>query len=126
MKANPEIKRSVRLADRIRAELQDIFSRGSVRDPDAQGAIVSAVRVTDDLRLARVNIRLLASEVTDDRKKRVVAAMKRARGLLRRELASALQLKHTPELEFFWDSGTDHALRMDEIFDEIARERNEK
>ena len=124
--ANEAIKRSARIGDRIRAELEEFLTRGGVRDPEAQGVLISAVRVTDDLRLARVNIRLLATDVDDKKKEKVVAAMKRARGLLRRELSARLALRYTPELEFFWDEGADHALRMEAIFDEIRGDRGGK
>lgn len=121
--ANEAVKRSVRIADRIRAELEDVLARGIVRDPNAQGAVISSVKVTDDLRLATVYVRKLTGDAEVPDQKRMVRAMERAKGVMRHELSSRMQLRHTPELKFFWDTGADHALRMDTLFDEIAKER---
>ncbi|MBK8173373.1 MAG: 30S ribosome-binding factor RbfA [Sandaracinaceae bacterium] len=120
--ANEAVKRAVRIADRIRAELEDVLHRGIVRDPAAQGAVISSVKVTDDLRLATVYVRCLTGAEVP-RQKNLVRAMERAKGVMRRELSTRMQLRYTPELKFFWDEGADHALRMDTLFDEIAKEK---
>lgn len=118
-------KRSVRVAERVRVELEEIFARGLIRDPAAKGALVSNVKITDDLRIARIYVRRLASTVGDAEKAALVAALRKTSGLLRRELSSRLQLRYTPDLEFFWDEGADHAMHMDDLFAEIRRERGE-
>lgn len=96
----------------------DLLLRGSVRDPIASQVVISAVRVTDDLSIARVYVRVL-DEIGPDRQERVVAALERASGFLRRELGHRLQLRHVPALEFYWDDVVDSALRIESILDEI-------
>ena len=86
-----EPRRADRVAERLRAELSELLLRGRVRDPGAKDVVVSAVRVTDDLSLARVYVRVL-QEADARRKQRVVAALTRASGFLRRELAAKLKL----------------------------------
>ena len=54
--------------------------------------------------------------------KRVVAALNRATGFLRRALATRIELKHQPELRFFWDAGVERAARIEELLSEIQRE----
>ena len=44
----------------------DLLLRGSVRDPAAKDVVVSAVRMTDDLSIARVYVRVL-EEIDADR-----------------------------------------------------------
>ena len=111
-------RRADRVAERLRGELMDLLLRGSVRDPAACGVVVSAVRMTDDLGIARIYVRVL-EEVDGNREEAVVAALERAKGFLRRELGARLQLRHVPELEFFWDDVVDSALRIESILDEI-------
>ena len=111
-------RRADRVAERLRGELMDLLLRGSVRDPAARGVVVSAVRMTDDLGIARIYVRVL-EEVDGEREEAVVAALERAKGFLRRELGSRLQLRHVPDLEFFWDDVVDSALRIESILDEI-------
>lgn len=121
--ASEAVKRAVRVAERIRAELEDVLIRGIVRDPAAAGAVISNVKVSDDLRQATVYVRVLTGDADAARQKELVKAMERAKGVMRRELSSRMQLRYTPELRFFWDSGADHALRMDQLFDEISKEK---
>ena len=92
--------------------------RGSLRDPAARNVVVSAVRVTDDLSIARIYVRVL-DEIGPDRQDAVVGALERASGFVRRELGRQLQLKHVPSLEFYWDDVVDSALRIEAILDEI-------
>lgn len=119
--AQKGFRRADRVAERIRSELMDLLLRGSVRDPAAKDVVISAVRVTDDLSIARVYVRVL-EEIGVDRQDAVVDALRRATGFLRRELGHRLQLRHVPSLEFFWDDVVDSGLRIESILEEISEE----
>ena len=54
--------------------------------------------------------------------RRALAALTRAAGYLRRALAGRLEIKHQPELRFFWDEGLDRAARIERLLHEIAHE----
>ena len=99
----------------------ELLLRGSVRDPAARDVVVSAVRMTDDLSIARVYVRVL-EEIDADRQELVVEALQRASGFLRREIGQRLQLRHVPSLEFYWDEVVDSALRIESILEEIREE----
>ncbi len=114
-------RRADRVAERIRSELMELLLRGSVRDPAAKDVVVSAVRMTDDLSIARVYVRVL-EEIGPDRQDAVVDALGRATGFLRRELGHRLQLRHVPSLEFYWDDVVDSGLRIESILEEINEE----
>ena len=114
-------RRADRVAERIRSELMDMLLRGSVRDPAVRDVVISAVRVTDDLSIARVYVRVL-EEIGPQHQDAVVRALGRATGFLRRELGHRLQLRHVPSLEFYWDDVVDSALRIESILDEIRDE----
>ena len=96
----------------------DLLLRGAVHEPGAKDVVVSAVRVTDDLSIARVYVRVL-EEIGPDRQDAVVSALERASGFIRRELGHRLQLRHVPSLEFFWDDVVDSGLRIESILNEI-------
>jgi len=121
--AETDGKRPKRIAERIRAELMEMLLRGDVHDPEIAGAHITSVVVTADLRLARVYVRVVGDEPTEKRQRAVVAAFNRARGFLRRELGAKLGLRHTPELEIFWDGNVDRALRVEALLAEIDREK---
>jgi ribosome-binding factor A len=103
----------------------DLVLRGTVRDPAVGHVVISAVRVTDDLSIARVYVRVL-EEIDADRQDAVVRALERATGFLRKELGHRLQLRHVPALEFYWDDVVDSALRIESILDEIRNGSDEK
>jgi ribosome-binding factor A len=93
-----------------------------VRDPGAADCFITDVVVSDDLSHARVYVRVLRDEVDDAGQRRVLAALGRASGYLRRALAGRLEIKHQPELRFFWDDGVDRAVRIERLLAEIAHE----
>jgi ribosome-binding factor A len=115
-------RRADRVAERIKVELMELLLRGAVRDPGAKDAYVTAAAVSDDLSHARVFVRALGDERSEAEKQRVVDALNRAAGFLRRELAGRIELKHQPELRFFWDEGVERAARIEQLLSEIQRE----
>jgi ribosome-binding factor A len=113
-----DVKRGTRVGERIREELANIISR-KVRDPRVVGAIVSRVEVTDDLRSARIYVRLL--EGGEDAKKRdlLIEGLSRAAGMLRQTVTKSLALRFAPELKFFYDVGQDKLTRIQDLLDEV-------
>jgi ribosome-binding factor A len=54
--------------------------------------------------------------------KETMAGLKRAAGFLRRELATFVSLRYTPELHFRLDSSLEQGLRIDRLLDSIRDE----
>ena len=88
-----------RINDEIQKELSDLF-RG-VKDPRVSGALLTITHVdtTSDLRYSRIYVSAL--DKTDE--KDFLKGLKSASGYLRRELGQRLNLRYTPELQFFPD-----------------------
>lgn len=106
----------------VREELAALLGT-EVKDPGAAGTIVTRVEMTNDLRSARVFVRLLEGGDDADRRKRLIDALGRAKGMLRREITQRLGLRHAPELRFAYDEGLDHTVRVEQLLAEIAAER---
>lgn len=117
-----ESHRAEKVGERVRIELTDMLARGEIHDPAVSGCIVSAVQVTRDLSLARVFVRLLSADPKEAERKRLVAALDRASGFVRRTLAARLSLRRAPELRFAWDDTADRGRRIDELLHEIAED----
>ncbi|MCP3889636.1 MAG: 30S ribosome-binding factor RbfA [Desulfobulbaceae bacterium] len=114
-----EQKRSSRVAEAIKNELSTLLI-SKVADPRLLGANISRVEVTDDLSLARIYFTVFGD------KKEIRAADKgfqRAAGFMRSHIAKTLNLRFTPALEFRYDNIADKVAELDEIFQEIANER---
>jgi ribosome-binding factor A len=106
----------------VREQVSTLLAH-DVKDPKAAGAVVTRVEMAGDLRVARVHVRLLG--VADDpaRRRELVGALRRASGMLRREVTRRLGLRHAPELRFLYDEGLDRTSEIEKILDEIAAER---
>ena len=112
-----DVKRAVRVAERIREELARLIT-STVKDPRARGVVVSRVEMPDDLRSARIYIRLLEGG-DEAQQAAAILGLTRAAPLLRREITAAARLRYAPELRFYYDDGYDRALRIEEILHEI-------
>lgn len=114
--------RSTRVAGRLQAELMELVLRGGLRDPALADAYFTQVKLTDDLRHARIYFRLTRPEVGAKDREYALAALERASGFIRKELGPSLQLQYMPDLKFFWDDGLDRAARVEAVLAEIHRE----
>ena len=115
-------KRADRVAERLKSELMDFLLRGGLREPALTSVYISGVKLTNDLRHARIYFRLTQPEVDDKDRNAARSALERASGYLRRELGPRLQLKYMPDFTFFWDEGMDRAARVDAVIAEIHGE----
>ena len=110
--------RTLRVAERVRKELSTLLSR-SVRDPGVAGVVITIVRMTPDLQIARVYY-----TVPDGADRRDVArGLRRAQPFLRRAVSERLQLRRAPDLRFLHDDSAEQQDRIARIFDDLERER---
>jgi ribosome-binding factor A len=111
-----------RVEESVRVEIASLVA-DEVKDPRAAGAIVTRVEMGGDLRAARVHVRLLEGGDAAARRREVVDALRRASGMLRREVTQRLGLRFAPELKFFYDDGVDHVTNVERVLAEIEAER---
>lgn len=117
-----EQKRSTRVAEAIRNELAMLLI-GKVQDPRLRSLSISRVEVADDLSSTRVFYTVLGD------KKDVKAAEKglqSAKGFMRSHIARTLNLRFTPELQFRYDDSVEKVAELEEIFQDIANERESR
>lgn len=88
-----------------------------LKDPRIGFATVTEVRLTPDLRTARVYVSIYG---TDEERSASVAGLTAAAGFLKRQLSRRMRLKYTPSLIFVHDDTLDQAQRLDEVFDAIS------
>lgn len=113
----PTFKRSQRIADRIMEEVSDVLHR-EVGDPRMSMITVTGVKVSDDLRHARIYFVEMGQETCQ---KQTQEALKRAGGFVRRELAKRLQMRYVPEIDFLVDESFAYGNRIDRLIHEIHR-----
>jgi ribosome-binding factor A len=104
-------RRPERVAHLVQSELARLLIR-EAKDPRLRLVTVTAVKMTPDLRVARVFVRTLDDQADQ---KHLVRALERAAPFLRGEVGRALGLRVTPELRFAYDALPDTARRLDEL-----------
>ncbi len=116
--------RQKRTADHIQTILSELMIR-DMRDPRLQGLTITDVRIDRELQYADIYINALGD---DSREKEILAALGRATGFMRKELANRLSLRTVPQLHFHWDATLAHAERISEVLDslDIPPEPNDK
>ena len=105
-------RRPERVAHLVQAELATLFLR-EANDPRLRDLTVTAVRMSADLRVARVYVRTLGDTV--DARAAALRALARAATFLRGRVGRALGLRVTPELRFEYDTQPDTARRVDDL-----------
>jgi ribosome-binding factor A len=100
-------QRQLRVGETIRRALAEILTRGEHHEPDLEGVpiTVGEVRCSPDLKVATAYVMPLGGRDAE----RVLEALERAKGELRRQVTRAVNLKFSPELRF----------RLDETFDRM-------
>jgi ribosome-binding factor A len=111
--------RQSRVGDQIRVEIAELLAR-QVQDPGIGFLTITHVKVTPDLQQARVYY----TTIGDDRARRETAkALARATPFLRRQVGARLQLRRVPELQFFFDESIEKQDRIEQILQDLERER---
>lgn len=107
--------------DRVSEEFREVLAEEipRLKDPRVGFVTVTAVRVSPDLRKARVYYTVLGEE--RDRKA-TRAALRSARKHLRTVLGREVRMKFTPELEFEEDEAAQQGARIEELLERIHHE----
>ena len=111
-------RRADKVADLIKVEVSDILLR-QINDPQVQGITVTGVRVTDDLRQARIFFVRMGENACGEE---TIKGLDRATGFLRRELGKRLRLRHVPELRFIFDESFTYGDRINRLLAEIEKD----
>ena len=109
-----EIRRR-RTAEQIKSLLSTLVLR-DMRDPRLQGLTITQVRIDREMQYADIFVNALGDE---SREEEVMDALIGAKGYLRRELASRLELRTVPQLHFHWDPTLAHAERIDQLLESL-------
>lgn len=106
--------RGTRVGQMIQQELMRIIQR-EMHDPRVGFATVTEVRMSPDLRTAKVFVSVLGDEAAQ---KESFAAIEHAAGFLRSQVSHCLSLRHAPELRFVLDKSTERAIRIEQLLHE--------
>src|SRR5689334_21910887 len=95
-----EFERSDRVGDLLLKVLAELLAR-EIRDPRVRGINLTGVKVSKDLRHARIFFSVFGAETN---KSDALAGLKRATGFIRSKLGKELSLRFVPSIEFSYRS----------------------
>jgi ribosome-binding factor A len=113
-----KFKRADRVAELIRAKISDIITR-EVKDPRLHSVTITAVKVADDLRNARIYFVEMGK---DECSEEIKTGLTQASGFIRRELGKRIQLRYVPELTFVHDQSFGYGNRIEKLLAQIAKQ----
>ena len=100
----------------IQAAVADLLGRGALRDPRIGFITITGVKVSPDLRVARV----YWSSLGDDAARRETqAGLDAAKGFVRREVTSRVKLRVSPEVFFVFDESVQEGDKIDRLLREV-------
>jgi ribosome-binding factor A len=91
----------------------------ALKDPRIGFVTVTGVRISADLRHARVFVSVFGS---DEEQRSTMAGLESAKSHLRSDLGRQMRMKYLPELVFELDHSPEEAQRMEELFRRIHEE----
>ncbi len=110
-------KRAVRVGDQILREIAFLFLE-KIRDPRIQGVTITGIRLSNDLKMARIYYSVIGEKEV---LKRAQDGLDSARGFIKREIGLRMSLKYVPEIRFVHDPSLGIGSHMDRVFEEIHK-----
>lgn len=113
--------KNTRINMEVQRELSKIISQ-EMKDPriDPLTSVI-AVEVTPDLKQAKVYVSVFGS---DEKKQATLEGLKSATPFIRRQLASTINLRNTPELRFYMDESIEYGVHMSQLIGEVNKDLN--
>jgi ribosome-binding factor A len=107
------------LQDQFREEISSII-RQEIKDPGIGFITVLDVRLTEDLKRAKVLYSVYGSQ---EEKEKTTEALRRAGGYIKHLLGGRVKLRFMPELSFIFDTEQEKRARIDELLEKVKSER---
>jgi ribosome-binding factor A len=91
-----------------------------LRDPRVKNVTVLGVELSPDMREAKVAVSIMGS---DSQQRTTLKGLQNASGFLQTRIAERIDTRYTPRLSFVIDEGVKKSVAVQQILDQIARER---
>jgi ribosome-binding factor A len=108
--------RPERVGQEIQAAIGQLVTRGELRDPRIGFITITGVKVSPDLRVARVYYSMIGSEKEREETQKGLDA---AKGFIRREVTAAVNLRVSPEIFFSFDESVGEGDKIDRLLREV-------
>ena len=114
--------KNMRINNEVQKELGNII-RSEIKDPRVSPLTsVTDVYVAPDLKTCKAYISVLGD---DDDLKNTIEGLTKAEGYIRKQLASTVNLRNTPEITFVPDDSIAYGVKMSKMIDDTIGKKNE-
>lgn len=104
--------RTLRISEEIK-KIVSFLIMNELKDPGiAPFTTVTRVETTNDLRFTNIYISILGQDADHDE---TIDALNRAKGFIRRQIGSELNLRYTPEPVFKYDASIEYSRHMSDL-----------
>ncbi len=101
-----------RLEEDMRLLVSTIISQ-ELKHPDLEGMLtVTRIEITPDQKYAKLHISVFGAKD----KEKVLAALKKSTGYIKRQISLRLKIRNTPALTFVIDDSIEYGAYMNEVF----------
>jgi ribosome-binding factor A len=108
--------RPERVGQEIQAVIGKMLTRGELRDPRIGYITITGVKMSPDLRVARVYYSMIGTEAE---RKETQKGLDAAKGFIRREVAGEVKLRVAPEIFFTFDESLERGDRIERLLREV-------
>lgn len=116
-------KRIYRISEEIRKIMCDLIAN-EVKDPRIHPMTsVTQVQVTRDLRYVKIFISVFGS---DEEKDETIKGLESAKGFIRKEIGSRLDLRYVPEPLFYLDKSIEQGIYISQLIEKVNKEDQKK
>ncbi len=112
-----ETLRTKRVSELIRHEVANVI-RNSVHDPKVKDVVITAVKVSVDLDLAKIYWTTYNIDAVNG----IQTGLERSAGFIRKEILKSVRMKKVPKLEFVIDDSRQEADKIDNLLHLIEKE----
>ena len=110
-------RRLKKISELYRHVIAELFIT-DLRDPRLAGVEVTHVKITPDLRLARIYFDMAGGRT---REQEVLKGFKQSKGFIKKQIAAKVNIRYTPELEFFFDEAGELGRKVESLFKQIEK-----
>jgi ribosome-binding factor A len=110
-----DFKRATRVAELLREVISEIVTT-QLKDPAIGRVTITRVKISDDLKIARVYFNLLGDQ---QQRQNTIKGLQRATNFIRAETAHRINLRYAPSLQFIYDDTLDYVDNIENLLKKI-------
>ena len=114
-------KRATRVGDQILRFIAELLMN-KVRDPRVKSVTLTGINLSNDLKNARIFFSVMGTESDVEQ---ALKGLESAKGFIKRQLGSGLELRYVPDIIFDHDPTLETGNRLEQLFKKIQDDETE-